>query len=74
MKTISRKNLGDFNFKKARKKPVIIECIQIDEPFRVNSIEGQVTGKQGDWLMKGVDGELYICDQQIFKKTYDIIE
>ncbi|SDB36067.1 hypothetical protein SAMN03097699_0899 [Flavobacteriaceae bacterium MAR_2010_188] len=74
MKKIDPKNLEDFKFKKARKKPVVIECVQIDEPFTVKSIEGKVSGKKDDWLMKGVDGELYICDQHIFKKTYDIVD
>ena len=54
------------------KRPIIIHCMQIDEPFRVNTLEGNYKqGKAGDYLMRGIDGELYICDRAIFEKTYD---
>lgn len=38
------------------------------------SWEGTVIGKPGDWLMIGIDGEKYICDDTIFKKTYNLKE
>lgn len=63
-----------LDFKKALKKPIPIKCVQIDEPFEVESMEGLVKGKKGDWLMIGVNGEKYVCDDAIFKKTYDIID
>jgi hypothetical protein len=53
------------------KKPVIVHAKQIDEPFRVASMEGDyVQGKPGDYLMRGIDGELYICDRSIFERSY----
>ena len=62
------------NMVSCRKKPIIIHAKEINEPFRVNSLEGNYKqGKAGDFLMKGVDGELYICDGDIFRKTYDIV-
>jgi len=63
-----------IKFKRAIKKPIPIECVQINEPFEVETLEGTMTGKKGDWLMKGVNGELYPCDRNIFDKTYTIIE
>lgn len=57
-----------------RKKPIVIQAKKIDEEFRVNTLEGNYKqGKPGDYLMKGIDGELYICDGPIFDKTYDIL-
>jgi hypothetical protein len=57
-----------------KKKPIIVHTIQINEPFRVNSLEGDYKqGKAGDYLMRGIDGELYICDKDIFERSYDII-
>ena len=54
-----------------RKKPIIIHAKQMDEPFRVNTLEGDYKqGKSGDYLMKGVRGELYICEKEIFEETY----
>lgn len=32
--------------------------------------EGVMRGKAGDWLIRGVEGELYLCDGAIFAKTY----
>ena len=57
-----------------RKRPIVIQAKKIDEEFRVNTLEGNYKqGKPGDYLMKGIDGELYICDGSIFEKTYDIL-
>lgn len=54
------------------KKPIVVRAKQIDEEFRVNTLEGNYKqGKPGDYLMRGIDGELYICDRAIFEKTYD---
>ncbi len=47
-----------------------IRAIQINEPFTVNSLEGKVTGKAGDYLLEGVGKELYIHDKEIFEKAY----
>ena len=65
-------SLPRLNFRTAVKKPIPIKCIQIDEPFEVETMEGTLSGKAGDWLMVGVDGEIYPCDQEIFEKTYDL--
>ncbi len=53
------------------KKPITVHAVQVNEPFRVNSLEGDYAqGKAGDYLMKGVRGEMYICEQSIFEETY----
>jgi hypothetical protein len=58
-----------------RKKPITVHAKQINEPFRVDTLEGDYKqGKPGDYLMKGIDGELYICDKDIFERTYDWTE
>lgn len=57
------------------KRPIVIHAKRIDEEFRVNTLEGNYKqGKSGDYLMQGIDGELYICDGPIFNKTYDFVE
>ncbi len=57
-----------------RKKPIIIKATQMDAAFRVQTIEGDYKlGKPGDYLMCGVEEELYICDKHIFEKTYNWI-
>lgn len=61
-----------LGMKECRKKPVVIQAKQMKEPFRVDTLEGNYKqGKAGDYLMCGVESELYICDKCIFEKTYD---
>jgi hypothetical protein len=56
------------------KRPIVVHAKQINEEFQVNTLEGNYKqGKAGDYLMKGIDGELYICDGPIFEKTYDFV-
>lgn len=63
-----------YDMRECRKRPIIIHARPIDEEFRVNTLEGNYKqGKPGDYLMQGIDGELYICDKEIFEKTYDWI-
>jgi hypothetical protein len=54
------------------KKPIVVHAKRMDVEFRVNTLEGNYKqGKPGDYLMRGIDGELYICDGPIFEKTYN---
>jgi hypothetical protein len=60
------------NMRGCVKRPIVVHAKQIMEEFRVNTLEGNYKqGKPGDYLMRGIDGELYICDRAIFEKTYN---
>ncbi len=59
------------NMRGCRKRPITVHAKQINEPFVVCTLEGNHTGKPGDFLMQGVDRELYVCAQDKFLKTYD---
>lgn len=53
------------------KKKITIKAKQIHTHFRVKSLEGDYAqGKPGDYLMKGIRGELYICAKDIFEESY----
>jgi hypothetical protein len=57
------------------KKPLVVHARRMDAPFRVRSLEGDYKlGKPGDLLMRGIDGELYICDGAIFDRSYDWVD
>ena len=73
MLLINQFEIPDYNFEKAIKKPIRIRCAQINEEFEVRTLEGIMKGKKGDWLMVGVNNEMYPCDNSIFKKTYNLI-
>ena len=54
------------------KKPIVVHAIQVQEEFRVDTLEGNYKqGKPGDYLMRGIEDELYICDKAIFEKSYN---
>lgn len=38
--------------------------------FEVESNEGVLTAKNGDWIIKGVNGGFYPCSADTFNKTY----
>lgn len=59
---------------KYRKKPVVIEAVQMDKTFVVQTLEGKMAGQAGDWLITGVEGEQYPCADRIFKQTYEEVE
>ena len=74
MKTFKQGNIPDLDFKKAVKKPIPIQCFQMNQPFEVETMEGIMSGKKGDWLMIGISGEMYPCDQSIFNKSYTLLK
>jgi len=59
---------------KAVKKPIPLEVRRIPEAFSVETMEGLMQGKAGDWLITGIDGEVYPCDAGIFERTYDLVK
>lgn len=42
--------------------------------LNINTLEGIMTVKEGDWIIRGIEGELYSCKDSIFQKTYEKIE
>jgi len=55
-----------------RKKPIVIKAIKMEVPFKVQTMEGWLKGKANDYLIEGIAGELYPCDEKIFKQTYEV--
>lgn len=40
----------------------------------IDTLEGTMTAERGDWIIKGVKGELYPCKPDIFEATYEPVE
>jgi hypothetical protein len=40
----------------------------------IHTLEGDMAALEGDYIIKGVNGEFYPCKPDIFEKTYDIVE
>lgn len=39
--------------------------------FTIKTLEGEMRADYGDWIIRGVKGELYPCKPDIFAATYD---
>ncbi|MBR8073323.1 hypothetical protein KDX14_27740 [Burkholderia cenocepacia] len=40
----------------------------------IETLEGEMRAEFGDWIIKGVKGELYSCKHDIFEQTYEKAE
>jgi hypothetical protein len=89
--------------KKYRKKPVVIEAMQVpypiflgsgdsddifnwllkggakftfegDDKINIGTLEGTMTARSTDFIIKGVKGEFYPCRADIFEETYEVVE
>lgn len=38
---------------------------------KIKTLEGTMTAERGDWIIKGVKGEIYPCKPDIFEMTYE---
>ena len=57
-----------------RKKPVIVEAYQTDTAITIHTLEGDLKGEKGDWIITGLRGEQYPCKPDIFEETYEAVE
>jgi hypothetical protein len=39
--------------------------------MNIQTLEGPMTARAGDWIIKGVQGEFYPCKPDIFEATYE---
>lgn len=53
-----------------KKLPVIVKAAEITEEIEVHTREGVLKGYDGDFLIQGIEGEIYPCGKDIFWKTY----
>ena len=46
----------------------------INDKVIISTLEGDMTASLGDYIIKGVNKEVYPCKPDIFQKTYEPIE
>lgn len=39
--------------------------------FKIYTLEGDMIASPGDWVIRGMKGELYPCNPDIFEATYE---
>lgn len=42
--------------------------------IKIQTLEGLMEVKDGAWIIRGVRGEFYPCDPDIFSETYELAE
>jgi hypothetical protein len=42
-----------------------------DECIQISTLEGTMRCDKGDWVIRGIKGELYPCKPDIFELTYE---
>lgn len=40
----------------------------------IPTLEGPMLATRGDWIIKGIAGEVYPCKPEIFEATYEVAE
>ena len=71
--TNSDTELANLNLKPCR-NIVLCEAVKVDCSFAVKTLEGQLVGQPGDYLMKGPRGEFYVQRSDVFEENYEFVE
>lgn len=62
-----------MNWSKCRKKPVVVEYREAIPGETIQTREGSLVAQPGDYIIRGIQGEIYLISRAIFEKTYDRI-
>lgn len=60
-----------FSWVSCNKVPVLDEYN--NPALKIQTLEGEMIAKLGDFIIKGVEDEYYPCKPDIFHETYDIL-
>lgn len=59
---------GNLIFLPGQRPPI---TRQADGSLSISTLEGVMRANVGDWVIRGVKGELYPCKPDIFEATYE---
>ena len=45
-----------------------------DKYVIIDMLEGAYCLRNGDWIIRGVNGEIYLCESDIFENTYEEVK
>lgn len=51
--------------------PITVDDENVMQSAFITTLEGTMTGNSGDWIIRGVKGELYPCKPDIFAASYE---
>lgn len=55
------------------KKTAIVSAVKMDCDFIVETLEGTMRAKAGDYLCRGIDGEFWPVAGHIFPRIYELV-
>jgi len=50
-----------------------LDIVTADSHCEIRTLEGIMRGEKGDWIIKGIKGEIYPCKPDVFEKSYDTV-
>lgn len=62
----------EWIIEKIRSKDVWFYTEERETLMVIRTLEGDMTASPGDYIIKGIKGEVYPCKPDIFEATYDI--
>lgn len=74
MRKIKSGNIDESKFEDFQKIPVTVSAYRTDEEVEIETLEGVMKADRGDWIIRGVKGELYPCKNDVFEMTYKKVE
>ena len=70
----SPKDLSKISPRKAIKKPLTVRFWKMDSDFEL-IVEGiSIKGYCGDYIVMTQHGHIFICDEDIFKTEYELVD
>ena len=58
-------NISDAAWKVGKDAPTV--------HIKIKTLEGTMIAQAGDYIIRGVNGEIYPCKADIFEKTYEVV-
>lgn len=52
---------------------IILHMDETPKHVTIKTLEGEMRGELGDWIIRGIKGEFYPCKPDIFAATYEPI-
>jgi len=60
---------------RARKVPVEVDVHgPVNSRAEIHTREGTVVAEPGDYIIRGVEGEVYPIDADVFDQTYEVVD
>ena len=56
------------------KKPIQLRAVKLPYRVKIETREGALYGEEGDYLIEGIDMEVYPIGESIFLRTYDVLD